>query len=238
MPSKKNFKKKQDRTLPRTRKDANQDKRLMRVERQVKTLQSTEELKYNDAVFNATISTSATFVLLNGLGLGTNQATRVGASIRMTSVQYKFCITSATTVLTPIRFRYMLVLDRQANGAVPTFAGDAFTGQIGILNNTVITSLPQSPIQYETIERFRILKDKTVVFNPQMTLQDANPATAVVATSKQHKGYHKLGVTVKYGDDTTGIASVNTNSLYMIFVADIASSVQILGGARIYFKDS
>lgn len=239
MPSKaqkRRFQKK-DHTLARTKKDSNQDKRLANVEKRIRTLAADEELKYKDTIFTATSSSTATTDLLNGIALGTTQITRLAAMIHMTSVQWKFAFTTPTSVLTPVRFRFLIVVDRQANGATPAAGGDPLAGSPAVLNNSVI-GITQCPIQYENQKRFRIVRDKTVVFNPQMSLQDANPANAVVATTREFTGYARLGINVKYGDDVATIAGINTNSLLFITVTDNATNSTITGGSRIYFKDA
>lgn len=225
--------------MPRTKKDLNQDKRLLSIEKKVKELQTDEELKYKDTIFTTPATNAGTFDVLNGISQGVTQITRLGAMIHMTSVQWRFAATALTATLTPTRFRYMIVLDRQANGTTPTYSGDPLTAtQIAILNSSIITQGVQMPIQYETIKRFRVLKDKTIMFNPQMSLQDANPATAVVAVTKEIRGYMKLNVNTKYGDDVATASGINTNSLWFVTFSDIANGVTISGGARVYYKDA
>lgn len=225
--------------MPRTRKDANQDKRIVSIEKKVKELQADEELKYKDTLFTTPATNSGTFDVLNGISQGTTQITRLGAMIHMTSVQWRFAATALTSTLTPTRFRFMIVMDRQANGTTPTYSGDPLVAtQIAILNGSIITQGVQMPIQLETIKRFKILKDKTMIFNPQMSLQDANPATAVVAMSKEIRGYLKLNTNTRYGDDVATASGINTNSLWFVTFSDIANGVTISGGARVYYKDA
>lgn len=229
---------KKDKTLPRSRKDANQDKRIMRVEKSLKSMKQEEELKYKDTALTSPTTTTANMDVINLLSLGQSQITRIGAQVHMTSVQWKFTAAAATGTLTPITFRYLLVLDRQPNGALATFSGSPLAGTIAILNTAVIGQAAVAPIQYENIKRFRILKDKTISWNPQMSLQDANPATTVVSLEKTISGYRKLGINTKYGDDVGTIADINTNALYLITICDVASSIVIQGGTRIYFRDA
>lgn len=229
---------KRDKTIPRNRKDANQDKRIMRVEKSLKSMKNEEELKYKDTALTSPTTTTANMDVINLLAVGQSQVTRIGGQVHMTSVQWKFTATAASGVLLPITFRYMLVLDRQPNGALATFAGSPLAGTIAILNNAVITQQSVAPIQYENIKRFRILKDKTISWNPQMSLQDANPATAVVPFEKTISGYRKLGINTKYGDDTGTITDINTNALYLITYCDSVNALITLGGTRIYYRDA
>lgn len=234
----KRYRKKGDKTMPRTKKDWNQDKRIVRLEKSVASINRNTELKYVEASWSATATATGATVLCNGLAPGTNQISRIGAQIHMTSIMFNFYATNLTSTLTPTVFRFMLILDRQPNGAAPDLSGDPVSGlEVSLLNNALLP-LTQAFRQYETVHRYKILEDKIVVFNPQMSLQDANPATAVVAITKEMRGYHKLNHYVKYGDDTAGIASINTNSIYAVFFANVTNGVTIVGGSRIYFKDS
>uniref|UniRef100_UPI0040476664 hypothetical protein n=1 Tax=Limnohabitans sp. TaxID=1907725 RepID=UPI0040476664 len=226
--------------IARNRKDVNQDKRLKNLEKNVRGIKNEVELKYLDKAFTTTATTTGQLTLLNAMAAGTTQITRVGSQINMTSLQYKFSVTSSTAIVTPTEFRYIIFIDRQANGAAPPISGDPTSGAgtIALLNNVLI-DLIHCPRQYETFNRFKILKDKTFCLNPQVSTDLADPATTMVGVCKEIKGYIKLGQMVKFGNDTTAvIGDINTNSLYLLTFMDVATSPVIAGGSRLYFKDA
>lgn len=76
------------------------------------------ERKIKDVSDTITPGTSLDFNLLNGIGQGTSSSTRVGTSIRATSLQIhqKLTLNSAATAATEIVCA--LVVDRQPNGLV------------------------------------------------------------------------------------------------------------------------
>lgn len=230
------IRRRKDNSIARTRKDVNQDKRINNVERKVVKINNLFELKYLDILQTTPATTSGLLLCLNAIATGTSQITRLGAQIRMTSVQYRLGILSSTAVLTGSGYRFMIVMDRQANGTTPTVGGDPTgAGTPAILNDLVITDHLDSPYQWETSKRFKILHDERGVINVN-TLQGV-AGTAVVPVQKLLQGKISLNYNVKYDNTSANVLNINTNSLWSVFITDIAGTLALEGGYRVYFKD-
>lgn len=228
-----------DKSVPRNRKDFNQDKRIKKVEKKIHQLENSEELKYFDLIAATPAIVTGLLTVVNAMGTGSSQDTRVGAQIKMTSVQFRFVLTNLAATLAPTVCRFMVVLDRINTGSLPNVAADASAGSVAILDNGVITNLVDSPYQYEQKERFKILHDKRYVFNPQQDLTTAaGTVTVNQQVSKAINGYIKLNKIVKYDATAAAIGSMNANALYTLFITDTANGITITGGTRIYFKDA
>lgn len=242
--SKRMFRKRKDKTLPKNKKDSNQDKRLDKVEKKIRSLDAGEELKYFEVSFtNNTATVAGTRTLLNGMAQGNTQITRIGGQILMTSVHVNFEAHTQTSNLTPQVGRLMIVLDRQANNANPTVTADPLVaGTSAILNSGTVASNSQTFRQLESVKRFKILKDFIFCFNPMFSIN--NPAagtdlTTVVALKREIRWNIKLNHVAKYTLAAAGIASISTNALFIIWMTDQASNEpQLTGGTRVYFKDA
>lgn len=240
MYGKKRYQKKSvDKSIPRNRKDFNQDKRIKKVEKKIHQLENESELKYFDLIAATPATVTGLITVVNAMATGSTQITRIGGQIKMTSLQYRYVLTNLAATLAPTVCRFMIVLDRINTGALPNVAADPLAGSVAILNSSIITNLVDSPYQYENKERFKILHDKRYVFNPQQDLTTAaGTVTVNQTTSKPISGYIRLNKISKYDSASAAIASMNANALYTVFITDVANGITITGGTRIYFKDA
>lgn len=245
MPGQKRFRNKK---LPHAKRayDDKQNKKIMNLEKKVKRIDNTAEVKYKDTLFTTTIPNTGNLMLLNGIVMGDQQIWRNGASIRMTSVQYRCTLFSDPNALTPSRVRIILFIDKQANAANPTIAADPLTGaNPALLNNAVINDLVNSPFQHENVERFKILSDKVYTLSTRTVNEWDNAvppannlAVGYAIESRSIKKHKKLSVKVAFGDDGNTIASINKNSLFIFMISDQPIELpSCSGGARVYYKD-
>lgn len=220
--------------------------RISTLNKKIKRLEDSIELKYFDTVFFNTIDNTGELHLINGMASGATQITRVGAEIEATSVQFRFAIdTNPQNVGGCQRVRMILFWDSQPNGAAPTLAGDPLSGggAGALLNNGTITQLVYAPYQYENQERFRILYDKIFVLNPRFWQEHDNSTptaiTEVYPIGVSGKKKIKLGRKVKYDATLASITAINKNSLYMAYVStEPANAPTVYCGFRLYFKDA
>lgn len=222
-----------DRSMPKSKKDMFQDKRLDAVEKKIKKLDNEIELKYIDTASITPATVTGIQIPLNVVAAGTDQSDRLGGQITMTSVQWKLTIASLTATLTPTAYRLMIVLDRQANGGALVVSGGGVGGTAAVLESTAISGPINQPYQYETKKRFKIIYDERGVLNPGASLT----ATTLVPTASVLQGYRKLGQTVKYDAQAGLLTSINTNSLTAVIMTDVANGLLVDGGFRVYFKD-
>lgn len=222
------------------KKDKIQDKQITNLKKQVKALKYEADIKYKDTAITSTnVIVTGTQVLLNGVALGDDQsADRNGNKIKVTSIQYRLEVITDQDVLEPTVFRMIVYWDKQANGASPTLLGDPLAGGTALLNNATGTA-PYFPFQSENVQRFQVVYDKLISLNPQIHLTEAaGSVTDVIPVNRIFSRYHKQNKTVVYGDDTGAIGSINTNSLHVAFISDLAADgPNVTGVFRIYYRD-
>lgn len=160
------------------------------------------EKKYNTVAASTTSSTTAAFVLLNGIAPGDAGTSRDGQSIKMSSILLRYILSIHATPTTTFH-RVILFVDSQANGVVPAIA-DILQATTSVI----------SPLVIGNANRFTILRDINV------TLSQSGPAAATI------KVFKKLDLHTKYNTGTAGtVADINTNSLYFLHMSDQATDV-------------
>lgn len=165
------------------------------------------EWKYIDTTINQDVNTTATLTLLNGLSLGNTASTRIGQKITMQSMEaaVRLKTTAATGVEQFVRF--LIVLDRQANGAAPA------------LTDILLAANWQSPRNLNNRKRFKILYD-------YRNCLGATAASTGTETSRMDKIYYKFKkpYIVDYNSSNFGdIRDISSNSLYFCTVGSAAA---------------
>lgn len=151
-------------------------------------------------------------LLLNGLSKGTESYNRIGQSIRMTSINYKFTISINASATTPTLLRICIILDRYNNG------NDLTTTNVWA-NGMSTHSQRLNGFQ----QRYKILKDMTVLMDP------SNRQAAF------REGYIKLPKQygkVQYNSGNAGTyADINVNALHFVAVSNQPTNGANLSGA-------
>lgn len=211
------------------------------LDKKIKKLQQDVELKYKDTYTVDDIENTAQYILLNGIQQGDTTVTRTGGEIRCTSIHLRGVIQTDTAGLVSNSQRFLVVWDRQPNGAAPTLSGTVNS----ILDVSIVTDLILAPYNYSALDRFKILYDKNFIINRQIwKTQDVN--NDVDSYCDQQIRFNKkikLGRRVKYAVNSTAgnITDIQTNSLYFIYVGDVAAASagpELQLGTRLYFKDA
>jgi hypothetical protein len=174
------------------------------------------EVHFLDTVQTAVNMTSTpTFVLLNGMAIGDTSITRTGQSIKMDRLDLRFYMTGNITAVQTVS-RIIVVLDKQCNGAI--FSATS------LLNAATAVS----PYTVGGQNRFVILYDQTYALS---TAGPLNMVQCLTLPANQH---------VEYNTGTAGdITDINTNSLYLLFLSDQATNVPILTAyLRLWFIDN
>lgn len=198
------------------------------VVKKFKEITSKEELKHVDTFLNSAITTTATFTLLNGMAQGDTTVLRHGNEVSATSIQFRGAIVTDADCLTVTRLRCLVVVDRQTNGAAPTSINDIL--DVGIITDPIL-----APYAHDTYKRYKIKYDKTFTINPVSFIS----ATVAVPYGVPFKKRIKLSRTIKYGGTGATVASINSNSIYHIWVSDQAGATAptVEMGTRFHFKD-
>lgn len=179
-----------------------------------------EELKFNDASFNTDATTTPTVVDLNNFAAGDTAITRDGNRIMMRSVELRVRY-QLEVITTNALMRFVVLIDKNANGAAPTWL------------NVFDTATIESQRLVGNLSRYVILMDKVVPLN-----QSASNAGGV------QKGFFKKYIKIKlpeiqlcsFGLSTASVPI--SNSLSLMYISDIAAGtadVDVSGTARLRF---
>lgn len=217
--------------------------RISTINKKIKRLEDTRELKYNDVFVNAAdFDNSGQFYLLNGIATGDTQTQRTGAEVQSTSLQIRGSLIADPTTTRAVVLRMIVFWDRQANGANPQLVSTG-VGTPALLYSPAGGRSVDLPFMYETQDRFRVLLDKRYVFNPQQA-RVVTPATGttaeVIPIEIIFKKKIKLNRRVKYDDVNGLIDDINTNSLFVAFFSDDTAPdiPNVTFNSRFYFKDA
>jgi len=159
------------------------------------------ELKYADIQQHQTdVIDTGTFVLLNGIGPGLDAWNRVGRQILMKQLDLKLSFTQQNGAVNAQQLRYMVVYDRQPNGAIFTNAN--------LLDNSVpLLWWTRKSTNPDNRDRFEILMDRTIQVNPNL-LEMSAPVFDYRLPLTLPSQFNGAGATV---------ASITTGSLYLVF---------------------
>jgi hypothetical protein len=174
------------------------------------------EIHYLDTVQNTVnVSSTPTFVLLNGMQLGDTSITRTGQSIKMDALDFNVYLVGNSTAGS-VTCRIMVVLDKQPNGAIFSIGS--------LLNAATSTSM------YTVGGQLRF----HVVFDQSWALSTGGPLTCQFSKRCQ------LGNHVEYNTGNAGdITDINSNSLYLVFLSDQGTNFPIMYSYwRLWFIDN
>lgn len=203
-------------------------------------LGSIMERKVSDlapAIYN--VITAGNFVLLHCPILGTDYTARIGRKTVINSVYIKGKVYLACDLVptTPVavpgqKCRFILFVDNQPNGAAPAVTD--------LLNNA---SGVNAQLNLNNRDRFRILKDKTFVFDPYILSTTATQAVAGFNhTISNFKMFKRCKIETIFNATNGGtIADINSGALYMFWVGEqVAGTLQVNfeGTTRVRFLDS
>lgn len=190
------------------------------------------ELKAVDSGFTEDVTTTAEFLLLNGIARGDDIGQRIGRKSLMKSIEIRIRNDVNPRIL-PVGIepaippgkdqyhRVLLVYDRQTNGTAPAIT-DILDGQAGVL---ALTKL-------ENRARFQILLDKVI----QLNMSDE------AGSGKFWKKYLKVNLPIQFGSGNGGtVADIKTGSLYLFWVGTSAPGFEagtINGHIRIRYADN
>lgn len=199
---------------------------------------TSSERKYFD-IDNATyaVNTTGSFTPLCLPVLGSDFTNRVGRKVVIKSVYIRGRVqldaaTAASNVASlGQQARFVIFVDNQPNGAAPA------------VTDVLKEAVPHSQLNANNRDRFRIIKDKTYVFDPMIISNTATQAHAVMnRTVYDVKVYKKLNIeTIFNGTNGGTIADVNSGALYMFWIGNVAAGTTDATApltTRVRFDDS
>lgn len=172
------------------------------------------EWKYLDITVNQDINTTATNTLLNGLVPGTGASQRVGMKTTIRSIEIRLkCTTTAATGVNQV-CRWLILLDRQSNGAAPAAVTDFLLAQS-----------TTAPRQLANRKRFKIIVDRAFAMGG--VLNGAGTGSAL-PQDRMFKVYIKFRrpIVVEYNVGNAGtIADIASNGLFLVtFGTEVAGN--------------
>jgi hypothetical protein len=164
------------------------------------------ETKYSDTWGTGTADNTTGFIqCLNLISQGTDLTNRVGDSIRMQHMEFKFSPTvSITAFATSVRV--LIIRDLENNGANPAMT-DIFTG----ISTTQSPYLPLNFINTRT--RFSILYDEI------LCVSYGGDATAACAYHSTHNGH------IRFRGSSAAAGSLAQGSLFMVVLSNETTNV-------------
>lgn len=193
-------------------------KKALRVANFVRGMVNVEK-KFIDKIDQApSLSNTAAIDLLSNVGQGDTDQLRNGNSIRAKSIYIKLALSNNASQTSNVMCRMILFIDMQNNGSVPT------STELLESANSVY-----SPINSNNGGRFRVLRDKVCVLTPQS--DDKGKC--------YFEWYIPLSMHLHYIGTGSTQADVSRNSIYLYYVADVATNVPVLVySSRIRFIDN
>ncbi len=196
--------------------------RLSRVDRsqnrRIRKLERGPEVKVLDLNQNFTsVGTTGQIANLSLLAQGDTNITRDGNKIQAKKLDIRLKLSK--TVVTVDTLRIVIFVDKEQHGADPG------------LTDLMTTSAVDSFYNINQSQRFRILKDMTVVINADDTGVGADNVYRIFTINLRNMPIHYIGTAA---DD----ASCGKNNIYIFMVAleDTTKSV-IRSFSRLYFQD-
>lgn len=161
---------------------------------------------------------------LNLVSPGNGSWNRVGRKINLKSIRiigkirYEYRNSQTTGMIQAFACRMLLVWDKQPSGeAIPDVS--TIIGRTTQNGNTVTSAF--DAVKYDTMSRFKIIKDRMVVINP--TLHNTfGTGDAFTRLAVPVDIYKKLNYETTFSGDSTPatIADINSGALYLFFVTD------------------
>ncbi len=163
-------------------------------------------------------------VLLNGLPVGTTRDTRLGIEAKMVRLDYRlFFLRNFEAVGTQVDFiKWMIVRDKQPNGAVPVLA-DILEFPVAAVDAVVLLASHRNLIQKK---RYTVLKEGT--FGMDISHQ------SIVRT-----GNLRLNFKTEYSGDNQTIVNLVSNGIFLFAWSnddEAAEAPFIAFNCRIYYK--
>lgn len=199
---------------------------------------SPNERKVSDlAVTTYQVNQGGTFTLLHAPVPGTDYTQRIGRRTVPKSVYIRghvvleqaFNLAAATTTFAG-QARMILFIDYQPNAATPAVL------------DLLVSATPESQLQLNNRDRFKILKDKLFEFDPIIVV-GAGTEVEFNRTAYPLKCYKKLNMETIFNAGTAGtIADITSGALYLFWIGSWAAGASSDGVAvvstRVRFLDA
>lgn len=198
----------------RARRVLRRGRALSILQKDVNVLKKNIDVKFFDQLITDAVVSATGLVQAQQYTIpdGNAQSEKDGLLIVIKSIQYRFQLKIPSTVTVADSTdicRFILVKDKQANGALPAV--------LDILNATDITA-------YKNLNnkgRFVTLFDKTVSISSMGAFGDGT-TNATLPNTKSWQFFKKVNIPIVYNNSaTTGaIATINSNNLVLLLISE------------------
>lgn len=190
------------------------------------------EKKYFDTVYAAaSIPAAGGFtVSWNLLPQGTTKNQRIGNKCVLTNLNFHgqfTLLTQAAASVVGDKIRWIVFVDRQANGAVPAAIADLIQTMPGATTDV------NSFRNMDNVDRFVILKDKTYTLN--QTTQSGSLGSNVV--TREIKMNKKVNIPLEFSSTTGAITEIRSNNVLALIISLGNNLTQFAGTSRVKFSD-
>ncbi len=185
----------------------------------IRHLLNVEKKNFDTELTNGTLpGTTGAIQQLTNIPIGDTVGARDGNQCKLISVYIRGNVRQNASATQTV-CRFMLVLDKQTNGAIYTLAQ--------LLNNVTADDNVVSPLNLDNMYRFIVLWDKVI------TLSDTG------STVKFFKFYKKLDLKLRFDAAAGTIADLTTNSLSIVRIGDEATNLPtVTYSVRLRFVDN
>lgn len=190
------------------------------------------EKKYFDTVFAAASipSAGAFSVSWNLIPQGTTKNTRIGnkcTAVNINAHGQLTLLTQAAASVVGDKVRWIILVDKQANGATVGAVGDVIQTMPGA--STDINSFRNM----DNVDRFVILKDKTYVLN--QATQSGSLGSNV--TTRELKFNKKCQIPLEFSSTTGAITEIRSNNILCMLISLGNNLTQFALTVRVKFSD-
>jgi len=176
------------------------------------------------------------WIILNAIQTGTGGVSRAENKVRIHTLWCKaVCwIPYNSNITTPIEFRVIIVVDSQANGAIPDTSlhvydvlnASYYDYQTGTSNgpNTVPTQNPSSsiePLAFTNVanrQRFKILRDQMYLAKPSGPLDTGS--SKLENFVEQFEFYTRLDIDTVYSGTQATCSNIATNAIWALVICN------------------
>jgi len=212
------------------RKPQRKQPKLKTLERRVRKLEHSEELKYKDVYSTTLPTTTFQFLSMNLIGQGDDAFNnRIGEEIsaKYLNMKLRFIHPAGTT---SDAIRCVVFWDKQANGAAP----DALTSTNAATavwdNTTVSGGSTIVPYNYRAKQRYKVLYDRIITLEPESS-------TTEKVRFVRHN-FRLNGAKIKYSDSGTTQASITSRNLIFAYSCISGSGVTCALSFRLWYTDA
>lgn len=212
------------------RKSKPKQPKLRNLERRVRKLEHSEELKYKDIYSTTAPLTTFQFLSMNLMGQGDDAFNnRIGEEICAKYLNMKLRFIHPVGA-TSDAIRCVVFWDTQANGAAPDTLTSISPATAVFDNTTVSGGSTLVPYNYRTKNRYKVLYDRVITMIPQSTTTD-------MVRYVRHN-FRLNGAKIKYSDSGATQASVTSRNLIFAYSCISGSLASCALSFRLWFTDA